>query len=152
MGRAFHLADFLEAVRERELVETLDWESGEESDPVFQVAERKVERALLFNVDALDRRRVFDSPMCGHGLPRPHGASLARRVVTDGEHEIHLRSIGGCEFLPVFRAHPLGWIAIIFERLDGEGIDRALRMAARREGLESSRAVLAKDAFRKDRT
>ena len=110
-----------------------------------------VEGAFLVDIRAFDRCRVFDAPMRGHRLSRPDGTCFACRAVANREDEIHLRRIRRCELIPVFRAQALGWIAVGFERLERERIDRALRMAPRREGVEAPRSQFAKDAFREDR-
>ena len=61
---------------------------------VAQVAERRHEGALLFDVSSFDRRRVFDAPMRRHRLAGPNRTCFARRAVADGEDEIHSRRAG----------------------------------------------------------
>ena len=110
----------------RQFADALKRQGGEGRDSVAQVAERLVEGALLVDIRAFDGSRVLDAPMRRHGLPRPDGTDFARRVVANGEHEIHLRRARSGIFVPALGAEILRRVAVGGERLQRVGVHRRL--------------------------
>src|SRR6185437_13426395 len=55
---------------------------------------------------AFDRRRVGNSPVGSHRLPRPQWANLIGCVIANREHEIDLRSTRFGELVPTLAAQP----------------------------------------------
>src|SRR5829696_5196143 len=81
----------------------------------------------------------------------PNQTGFTSRAVTDGEHKVHDRGSWSRKLVPAFRAVSVCWVAVVTQHLQGQRIDRAFRLAARRVGCEAALPVLAQDAFRQDR-
>ncbi len=137
--------------RERQPVQRRHRQVDEQRDAVLEVAERGDEGTLLVDVAAFDGGRVLDAPVRGDRLARPQRTGFAGGVVADGQHEIHPRCVRPGEHLPALGGQPVDRIAVARQHLEGEGIDRALRHAAGREGVKAAAAVLAQDGFGHDR-
>src|SRR5258706_4581576 len=90
----------------------------------------------LDSLVALYRGGVDNIPMCCHRLSRPHWTRFRRHLIADREDEIHERSIGLSELVPVLAAQPSCRKAIFFQKLNSEWIHAAGRMTARVKGFE----------------
>src|SRR6185437_7381397 len=76
-------------------------------------------------------------PMRVDRLAGPHGAGFARRVVADGEDEIHGWRARDREHIPALGMHVGRRVAEPRQKVDGVGMHRALGMAAGAEALET---------------
>ena len=128
----------------------LERQAQEELDAPAQDDERGPECLPLLVVGADDRRRVFDSPARGHGLARPRGAALPRRLVADGEDEVQGRRAGGSELIPALAAEAVHRQLRLPERLERERVHLAPRMTPRRVGPELAAAELVHDRLGDD--
>jgi len=61
-------ADFVEPSLQREAVERIEPEAGEELDARVELPERPIERAPLVFIGANECGRILDAPMGGHRL------------------------------------------------------------------------------------
>src|SRR5262249_31584468 len=69
--------------------------------------ERVLERLSALAFAAARGGWVGNAPVCRHGMPRPHRAGLARRLIADRDDEIHLRRIRLGELVPAPAAQTL---------------------------------------------
>ena len=107
-------------------------------DAVFQRAERVAEGLPLFDIGAINGRRIRHSPMRGDRLPRPDRADLARRLIADGKNEIHHGRVGFGEFVPALAAQSFGRQFERVQQLEGARMNSALRKAARAVAPEAA--------------
>lgn len=73
-------------------------------DAGFQVAKGLLEGLHLLQVIPLNRRRFGHGPMRRDRLIWPNRTGVSRRLITDGENNIHTRGIGLGKFLPTLTA------------------------------------------------
>src|SRR4029077_10970942 len=95
--------------------------------------------------------RIGHAPVRRHRLTGPQRARFARRVVTDGEHEIELWRAGIGKFAPRLRAKARGVIAEALQEPDRFEMHLALGMAPGAVGAEFTRLYPVQDRFRHDR-
>ena len=74
--------------------------------------------------------------MRAHRLAGPHRAGGPRRLVADGEHEIHFRRLGQPELVPAFRAQAGHVVAQRLEQVDGVGMGAGFRLGPGGKGAE----------------
>jgi len=87
-------ADAIDFFLDGQFVQTGKRLAEEQADPSFENQVGITKGALDLIGRAFNYRGIGNAPMCGHGLPGPDGARLLRRVVANGEDEIHLRRSG----------------------------------------------------------
>ena len=97
------------------------------------------------------RRGVGHAPVRRHRLARPERADLRRRVVADGEDEVHVRRARRSELVPAFRAGEGGVVVEPLQEIDGERVRLRLRMGAGRVAPELAGALAVQDRLGHDR-
>src|SRR5579859_4209664 len=85
-------------------------------------------------------RRIFNTPVGGHRLPRPDRADLASGIRTDRKYEIHFRGARPCELVPRLAAEGFGGQPRFSDLCEGKRIHLPPGMAA---GAVSTKAVFA---------
>ena len=97
-------------------------------------------------------RRIWQSPVRRHRLPRPKGAGFVRRIVANGENEIHLGGIGTRELVPRFRPEAADVVVELLEHFDSIRIDPPARLTTGRISLEAILAEFVHHALCNDRS
>jgi hypothetical protein len=133
-----------------ELVERAQREIGEDADAVAQHPIGLGEGQATLRLRPLGGGGVWNAPMGGHRLARPDRAHFIRRVVADGEDEIHHRRARCRKLVPALGAQGGGRVVHLAQQIERIGMNLALRMAAGAEALEAAGALAVEDAFRKD--
>src|SRR6266576_1384755 len=88
--------------------------------------------------------------MGSHGLPRPHRANFTRRVVANGENEIHSRRIRLRKFVPTLAAKAIRRGTGKFDLFQRLRAYEPRRMTARAIGHEIGRTLTVEYGFRHD--
>ena len=136
---------------QRELVDRVHRQAGEDRDAIVQHAIGLGEGEMLLRLGAFDRGRVGHAPMRRHRLARPDRAGFAGGVVADREDEVHLGRAGRGELVPVLRAGEGRVVVEALQQLERIGMDLALGMRAGRERLEPAGADAVEDRLGDDR-
>ena len=89
--------------------------------------------------------------MCGDRLSGPYGTGFLRRVVANGEDEIHLLRPGYREFVPTLAAKSVDWDVRDFQLTQRFGTNRTCRVAACAVGVEGLPPLEVQDRLRHDR-
>jgi len=80
--------------------------------------------------------------MRGYRIAGPHRAHFARRLVANGEAEIHQRGAAPREFIPAFAAQPVRPQMKFFQHVEGERMHGAFGKAAGAVAFEASSAPM----------
>src|SRR5690242_4363886 len=88
--------------------------------------------------------------MRSHRLPWPIGTDLARRVVTNREHEIQWGRAQSGEFVPALAAQVFSRQIHFLQQLQCDRVYRAFGMAARAEAAKAALPPLIDQGFRDD--
>ena len=97
----FDLADFLHAFSQREAVERVDAQAGENLDAIVQLGEDSQKKSVRGFRRADKGGWIGHSPMGGDWLSGPYRTRLGRRLVADRENKIERRTFGPREFLAI---------------------------------------------------
>src|ERR1700687_2073135 len=112
------LADVLELPLEPHTLELLYGQAREQFDAPLEDIGDSNKLAAFFLVRSLKLRRIFDAPVGGDRLARPHRADLARSAVAYGQHEIQDWRVWLGEFCPILAVQTIGWKVQAFERCE----------------------------------
>ena len=136
----------------RQCAELLDRQAKKQINPPPHGDKRVAKRPR----DGLRRtgnpRRIWNSPMRGNRLPRPHRTNLRRRRIANGKYKLHLRRAGHREFIPALAPQSLSRQPRQLKLLQCVRIHSTGRMAARAERAKVGLAAAIQDGFRKDGT
>src|ERR1700719_973789 len=107
-GRGHRLADVVEFPLECKAVETLKWKAEKQTDSAIQDKKCLAKRSFYLGFASMNCRWVWNAPMGGRRLSRPHRADLFRGVVANREHKVEPRRTGQREFIPGLAAQTIG--------------------------------------------
>ena len=82
------LANIVDFLLQGERIERRERKTEKQADASVEHSESLTESMLDLFWRSLDGGWVGDTPMCGHGLPRPQRTDLVRCVIADCEDEI----------------------------------------------------------------
>jgi len=106
-GVSVQFSNGIELPLKRQLIERVKTQAREDLDSRVEFSERPREHPFLILFGALGSRRIFDSPMRRHRLPRPDGAHLLCSSVTHGEDEVEPGRIRCRKLVPALAAKTL---------------------------------------------
>src|ERR1019366_10168298 len=93
------LSNAIDLFLQRETIEGRQRKREKKTDAAIEKKKRFAKGALDFCWSSGDGSRIGNSPVRGHGLPRPQRAGLLGGVVADREDEVHLGRAGPPEFI-----------------------------------------------------
>src|SRR5258708_6564563 len=144
-------ADVIEFLLQGEPAQPCDGQIAEEIQPVSNLSEHLKEEGALLHLAALEGGGIGKAPMRRHRLAGPNRAHLARGRVAHRDDEIHLGGIAPRELVPTLRAQPGGRQAGYPQRVERQGMDGALRVAAGAMAKEAIAGVRVQIALGKNR-
>ena len=98
----------MKPILQGQTVELVEGQIHENVDAVLQVRVSAEEGAALLLVGAFHRGGIFQTPVGRHWLAGPDRADFRRRVVADGEDEVHFGGTGLRELRPILAAQTGG--------------------------------------------
>src|SRR6266478_8749475 len=96
--------DAIHFLFQRESTDGRQRKSQKKTDAPLENKKRVAEGALDFSGVSVNRGRIGNSPVRGHGLSRPDRACLFSSTVANREDEVQLGSARTRKFLPAFTA------------------------------------------------
>ena len=143
-------ADAVNFVFDCELVQIREGKRKKQADSAIERQESVPKSAVDLLRSACGCRGVRNAPVSRHRLAGPYRAHFARGIVANGEHKIHFRRAGLCEFLPIFAAQSAGRHSRDFKLTQRFRADISRSMAARAVGRERGSASVVENCFGHD--
>ncbi len=99
-----------------------------------------IERPLNLDIAAGYGRGIGKAPVCGYRSTGPYGTDFTRRLIADGNDQIHRRCVRFFEFNPILGAKVRYIVAVLLEQRKRKRIDLSSGVAAGAERAELIRA------------
>lgn len=135
-------AGLVDPAPRRHAIELVQRQGDEQLDPRFKREVRPAKGIAPLGLRADHSGGVGHTPTGGDRIARPEGANT-RRLIADGEDEIHDRCVGPREFVPTLGAQTVGRQMQPFEAFERQRVNPATGKAACAIALEAAEAALS---------